>query len=255
MKQTKTNLTTPFDIPILMYLPDDEVTKIVIAVHGFSGSKASRVTKAVAERLTAQHTAVIAFDFPAHGESKEDERMLTVENCQNALSQVADFAEREFPHVYDFGIFATSFGGYITLSCVDRLKEQLGDFSMVLRAPAVKMHFSLLRILNITEDDLIRAGAAKTNFGERPITVTYDFFRDIKAHDVYYDNDMSFMIIHGDRDTIVTRDDIFGYLSINGDAVYAPVKNATHTFDHPGDVEKIVGYADMWFTYRAQNFD
>ena len=257
MKQQKMNLASPFDIPVVIYLPDnEEVTKIVIAVHGLTGSKESRVTRAVARRLTEQHTACIAFDFPAHGESKTDESMLTVDNCVNALLKIADFAEKQFPHVYDFGIFATSFGGFITLCALDRLKEQLGDYNMVLRAPAVRMHLSLLRILGITEEELMQKQAVKLDFGDtRPLMVTYDFYRDVKAHDVYYDNDLAFMIIHGDKDTIVTRDDIFGYLSINGDAVYAPVKGAEHTFSRAEDVEKIVGYADMWFAYRAQDFD
>ena len=256
MKTENLRLTEPFDIPVLMYLPDDEANKVIIAVHGFLGAKRSRVIKAVAERLTRQHTAVITFDFPCHGESRTTERDLTVENCMDALMAVADFAEKSFPHVYDFGIFATSFGGFITLNAADRLQEQLGDYNMVLRAPAVKMDKSLLRIMNITEEELAQKGQVECGFeGDRKIMVSYDFYKDIKAHDVYYDNDRAFMIIHGDKDTIVTQEEILGYIGLNADVVYAPVKNATHTFGNPGDVEKIVGYADMWFAYRSQDFD
>ena len=256
MKTENLRLSTPFDIPVLMYLPDDEANKVVIAVHGLLGSKSSRVTKAVAERLTTQHTVVIAFDLPCHGESQTTERDLTVENCMDALIAVADFAEKRFPHVYDFGIFATSFGAYITLNAADRLQEQLGDYNMVLRAPAVKMADTLLRVLKVTEAELESKGQVDCgSYADRVIKISYDFYKDLKAHDVYYDNDRAFMIIHGDKDTFVTHDEIMGYIALNADVVYAPVKNATHTFGNPGDVEKIVGYADMWFAYRAQDFD
>ena len=36
-------------------------------------------------------------------------------------------------------MFATSFGGYMALRCLDELEDVLGRFSLVLRAPAVKM--------------------------------------------------------------------------------------------------------------------
>ena len=53
----------------------------VICLHGFGGDKESSAIKCLAQAITDNGGAVVAFDFASHGKSDADEKYLTVENC------------------------------------------------------------------------------------------------------------------------------------------------------------------------------
>lgn len=128
---------TEYDVFCKLYLPTEiEPLSVVVGVHGFGGSKKSAANDALAERLTEQGSALLCFDFPAHGQSNAADEMLRVDNCIRDLLAVCDWAGSQFPDA-PLSIFATSFGGYITLLALDKIK-QLPEH-LVLRTPAVRM--------------------------------------------------------------------------------------------------------------------
>ena len=57
-----------YKIPIKEFKPE-KIDKIIIACHGFGGDKESSAIELLAQKLIEENIMVIAFDFPAHGES------------------------------------------------------------------------------------------------------------------------------------------------------------------------------------------
>ena len=111
-----------YSIPCKLFTPAEKVKQIIIGVHGFAGDKESSVLAALAEQLVKKNCALICFDFPAHGKSSTPDSFLRVENCIQSLMEVVKYVKNHFPES-KYGIFATSFGGYITLVCSEKLKD------------------------------------------------------------------------------------------------------------------------------------
>ena len=133
MKTKYCVLSGIYDIPIKRFEPESGVTGFIVAAHGFGGDKESSAIAALAERMTGQGYAVIAFDLPGHGESRADE-FFCAANCRLDLENVYKHACGLYPKAEKRAVFATSFGGYITLLSLDTLP---GDVRTVLRAPEV----------------------------------------------------------------------------------------------------------------------
>ena len=139
-----------YEICCKLFFPEEgNIRHIIIGVHGFAGDKNSSMLKKLAEDVCRKGAALLCFDFPAHGESPVGEEMLTVENCKSDLCSVVEYVIRNYPDA-EKTIFATSFGGFVTLLCA----EQLANFHLVLRAPAVTMPKVLLdNVLQISAED------------------------------------------------------------------------------------------------------
>ena len=175
---------------------------VVVCVHGIGGSKESSVITALAERLKKRGTEVIAFDWPAHGESPVGEDFLTVENCLRDFSAVLDHViSGSPPHIF---AFATSFGGYLTAQFRNRHPEAFKK--TVLRSPALRMDKVVRTILTEEEFAKLKNGDIH-NFGfARPLMLGMSFYKDILAHDAYEAPATapgSVMIIQGDMDEVV----------------------------------------------------
>lgn len=187
--------------------------------------------------------SLICFDFPAHGTSAAHEDKLTVKNCMDDLFFVAEQCRREHPYGKKY-LFATSFGGYITLLC----SKKLADFSIVLRAPAVTMPEHILTdLLNTTPEEFEKAGTITCGF-ERRICLPYSFYDELQKHKVAYcicDDPM--LIIHGDKDDVVPYRDIIDFCSNHKNAILQTVFGADHRFKNPGELEQVVGSARAYW--------
>ena len=56
-----------------------QVNRIVLGVHGFSGSAEDEIQAGIAEEMVMFRSAVLRFDFPAHGQSPVEELTLAVD--------------------------------------------------------------------------------------------------------------------------------------------------------------------------------
>ena len=109
------SLFRDYEIKCKLFAPEDgEIKQIIVGVHGFAGDKDSSMLRKLGKKLSEMGGALICFDFPCHGESPAGEDLLTVQNCIEDLSFVADHVRKNYPHAKK-NIFATSFGGYISL--------------------------------------------------------------------------------------------------------------------------------------------
>ncbi len=197
-------LTQRYPIRCKFCLPQGEPDGVILGIHGFAGSKESSVLQALGEKVTGRGKALVCFDLPAHGDSPVEEDRFTVENCLQDLLFMADFCRREYPNANKY-VFATSYGGFLTLLCSDRL----ADFRIVLRAPAVTMPRDLLKdVIGMTPEEYRAAGAVQCGF-DRSLMLPYRFYEELQGYDAQsrsYEAEM--LVIHGDSDRIVPHKDI-----------------------------------------------
>ena len=80
-------------IPVWLDEPaSGEIRRVVLGVHGFGGSSADEIQTNMAEEMALFGSAVVRFDFPAHGCNPEKE--LTLAGCVETLTAVAAEAKR-----------------------------------------------------------------------------------------------------------------------------------------------------------------
>jgi len=234
-------------IPCRIYEPGfSDVDQVIIGVHGFGGSKNSSVLEAVAEEMFFYRTATITFDFPGHGDSTVPGRDLTLRSCMESLLAVADYARELFPHVEKFGIFASSFGAYVSLLAMDDLVEKLGRPKIVLRAPAVRMNKTFLKVARIDEAALLKKGRAVCGY-ERKMEIPYSFYEDLVKNNCVADYDMPMMILKAELDDLVEAEDVEFFRLLNGKSCLVTIPGAGHRFDHDGELDMIVDLTRDWF--------
>lgn len=227
-----------YEIACKLFLPETaQVRHVILGVHGFAGDKESSMLELLAHECGQHGAALICFDFPAHGASPVDEAMLTIENCKKDLLTVAAYVTQQYPHA-DKSLFATSFGGYISLLCY----ENLPDFRFVLRAPAITMPQLLLEnVLKLDAETFRRQGAVVCGF-ERLIRLPYAFYEELLCQEDLrakaYTAPM--LIHHGDRDDVVPPAVIAEFAQNHSLVQLLWMPGADHRFKNPGEMEAIV---------------
>lgn len=242
-------ITEHFNIaetPCKAFMPDGGAVELaVLAVHGFAGDKESSAINALAGELCAKdHAAVYCFDFPAHGVHPSDE--LSIAACEASLIDVARYMACQHPDARK-AVFATSFGGYMTLRCLDGLSRVFGQFAVVLRAPAVKMAQTLEGLMGESGMALLEKGCA-VEFGyERKLSVGRGFLEELREHDVCRSHARPMLVIHGDRDDVVTPADIAAFMELNPLSRLVQINGADHRFKGEGQIETVVDEARRCF--------
>ena len=226
-----------YPIKCKAFLPSSgKVETVILGVHGFAGDKESSMLSELAKSVDQMDGALICFDFPAHGDSDGREDELTVENCVHDLLTVAEWIEDAYPTAEKF-IFATSFGGYISLISL----RTLTNYKVILRAPAVTMPKVLLEsVLKISAEQFEEFGAVECGF-ERKITLPYSFYKGLLQYDLCslkFDNKT--LVFHGDKDDIVPIEDVMEFCESRENVNLIIIKNADHRFKNPGEIESIV---------------
>ena len=235
------------NIPCRVYEPDfSDVDQVVIGVHGFGGNKDSSVLRAVAEEMYFYRTATIVFDFPGHGESAASSLELNLRNCKGCLMAVAELAQELFPHVEKFGLFASSFGAYVGLYALDDLMENLGRMKIVLRAPAVRMNKTFLKLARMDEAQLLKKGRVICGY-ERKMEIPYSFYEELLKTNVVADYDLPMMILEAELDDLVDAEDVEFFRLLNGKSCLVTIPGAGHRFDHEGEMDMIVDLTRDWF--------
>lgn len=221
-----------------LFAPDDgAVSSILIGVHGFAGDKESSMLRKLAAAVCGKGVALLCFDFPAHGESPVAEEQLTVENCKADLQAVMAHASQRYPGARK-SIFATSFGGYITLLCA----EEFPGIPLVLRAPAVTMPRLLLESVLKTSAEAFKNRETILCGFERPLRLPYTFFEDLAAQEPLGEKqvDAPVLIVHGDRDDIVPLSDVQAFVKTQKRVTLEILHGADHRFKNPGEMEQII---------------
>lgn len=240
-----------FDLPMKVSEPDfGSVTRCIIGVHGFCGHKDSPVLQSISEEMGLFGAATVRFDMPCHGENPMTERELSLDNCEAALLTAARWAEDSYPGVQKC-IFATGFGAFITVLCLEALRIILGDVRLVLQTPDFRMADSLLAMKDLTEPALRKKGRVTVGRpGDRKIEVTYGFYEELHGAMTYADFEMPMLLLHGECDEVVRLEDVVHFHRINELARLVIIPGADHQFRGAGQWDMVVDLTRDWFEFQ-----
>ena len=236
-------------IPVKVTESDFEIRRVVLGVHGIGGSAMDDIQTSIAEEMEFFSSAVYRFDFPAHGESPLDDTFFSLKNCRETLLAVAKHAKESYPEVEDLCIFATGFGAYVTLTCVDDLLDLPGRLKLVVQTPSVRMHETLLAIKKISKATLQAMDRIRFN-AERPFDVTYDFYEELENTPALMTYPIPMLILHGEQDSVIRMEDIQNFARINDRSKLVIIPGTTHRFLEEGAWDMVLDLTRDWFEYE-----
>ena len=237
-------------IPCKQTVPDDgEIRRLVLGVHGLCGRADEQIQTGIAEEMEMFCAATFRFDFPAHGESPMDCDAFTVANCMESLLAVARYAREQYPEVEDLCIFATGFGAYITLLCLEELMQMPGRVKLVVQTPSVRMHETLLAMKHISLPTL-KAMDRVTFKTARPLDVTYAFYEELQEHVALDSYPLPMLILHGEEDAYIKMEDILHFRRINDQAKLVIIPGTSHRFLEDGAWDMVLDLTRDWFEFE-----
>jgi len=225
------------------YIPQN-VHKIVIALHGFSGDRTSTCIGMLKDKIYDYNIGVITFDWPAHGESLVDGNKLLVDNCLKDLDFIYNYIKKKYPSI-PISLFATSFGGYLGVLYMYLYNSSFKD--VILRAPALKMYDILTKNImdNSKKDELNINGSFKFGY-ERIIDIYLEFLNELEKYDIFDlykgKTNLNYNIIHGTIDDVVPIEDSIMFAEKFGATVFK-IEGADHRFKKDGQLEQVVEIA------------
>ena len=248
MEQKLTITNGGRNTPCILREPDfGKPRRVVLGVHGIGGSKEDQIQESIAEEMELFGSAVLRFDFPAHGEN--DEEILSLQGCVDTLLDVADYAAERYPDLQDLCIFATGFGAYVTLVALEDLLEMPGRVKLVVQTPSVRMHETLLAMKHISRATLQAMDKATFNSSRR-VDIDYSFYRELEDHNVLVSHPIPMLILHGDEDSYIRRDDIQNFRRINEDSRLVIIPGASHRFLEEGAWDMVLDLTRDWFEFE-----
>lgn len=231
-----------YNIDVKTFIPN-ECKNIIIACHGFGGDKESSAITLLAEKVNKDKIGVITFDFPGHGKSEVEADKLTLNNCIKDLETVEEYARTKYPNA-EIGVFATSFGAYITLLKINKNGHKYD--SIILRAPAICMDEILKNaILKEDVEQYKQRGYAILGY-DREMKVPYEYYQELlneKLFDIYNANE-KMLIIQGTEDDMAPIADTIKFIKEkNTKANLVKIEGADHRMKKPGELEKAINFA------------
>ena len=238
------------EIPCKITIPEDgDIRRIVLGVHGLGGSMEDEIQAGIAEEMDLFYSATARFDFPAHGESPMDSEAFTLANCMDSLLTVARHVRKELPQVEDLCIFASGFGAYITLLCLEELMAMPGRIKLVVQTPSVMMHETLLAIKRISRPTF-QAMERVTFRAQRPFDVTYSFYEDLQNNIALNTYPLPMLILHGEEDAYINMDHIQNFRRINEQSKLVIIPGASHRFLEDGAWDMVLDLTRDWFEFE-----
>jgi pimeloyl-ACP methyl ester carboxylesterase len=192
-----------YDIPCVHTLDGGEQL-VCVVLHGFGSSKTSPTATMLLDALPDRGIGVLAFDFPAHGDSPAGGEALRLGRCLEDLAAAEAYALSAAPGAR-LVRFASSFGAYICL------------IDLSLRKSAVRKAFLRSAAVNMPElfiEYASRLAATSAEYGyftpetahAEPLKITRGFLDDLRAHDLfrlYRPGPAAVRMVHGDADETI----------------------------------------------------
>ena len=225
------------------------VRRIVLGVHGLGGSMRDDIQTSLAAEMSLFESVVIRFDFPAHGENPMDSDGFTVANCVTTLLTVAGWAKTRYPQVDDLCVFATGFGAYIALNALESLLELPCRVKLVVQTPSVLMHETLLSMLRMSRETFwaLDKYTFPTN---RPFTVNYDFYEELRQNIALTTHPIPMLILMGQEDAYIRMTDIHQFRRINEQSKLVILPGISHRFQEDGAWDMVLDLTRDWFEFE-----
>ena len=226
-----------------------EIRRVVLSVHGIGGSTEDAIQTSIAEEMEIFSSAIIRFDFPGHGQSPMTDEFFTLENCMHSLMTAAEYAKQQYPEVEDLCIFASGFGAYVVLICLEDLAALPGNIRLVVQTPSVLMHETLLSMKNVSRPTFQAMGEI-TFRSTRPLTVRYSFYEDLLEHMALTTHPIPMLILHGEFDDYIPMEHIQNLRRLNEDAKLVIIPGASHRFLEEGAWDMVLDLTRDWFEFQ-----
>ncbi len=226
-----------------------DIRRVVLSVHGLGGNTEDDIQSSIAEEMEFFNSATIRFDFPVHGHSPMTDEFFTLENCKLSLLAAAEYARSQYPEVEDLCIFATGFGAYMVLICLDSLLELTENIRLVVQTPSVMMHETLLSMKNISRPTFQAMGEIAFT-RRRPLTVKYSFYEDLLKNPALVTYPIPMLILHGEFDDYVPMEYIQHLRRLNEDAKLVIIPGASHRFLEEGAWDMVLDLTRDWFEFQ-----
>lgn len=253
MEQQFTIRTADMVIPGLLVEPGyGEPRRIVLGVHGMGGSMRDEIQESITEEMEMFGSVVLRFDFPGHGDNQED--VLSLQGCVDALLAVAEYGMERYPEVQELCIFATDFGAYVALCAMQDLLEMPGRVRLVVHAPSLRMEQILLDQIHVSQVTLEAMEWAVLN-GPRPVGITYSFYEELQQNHILAAYPIPFLILYGDCDGCVPRRDVQQLHDLNERSKLVVIPGAGHGFREPGALDMVLDLTRDWFEFEQVLLD
>ena len=237
-------------IPCKFTLPEAGTPRrIVLGVHGLGGSTNDAIQVGIAEEMELFYSAVMRFDFPAHGESPMTDAAFSLKNCMTSLLAAARYARQQLPEVEDLCIFATGFGAYVTLLCLEDLLEMPGQVKLVVQTPALVMNQTLLAMGGISRETFWALDKITFN-APRPFSVTYQFYEELEQNLALTSYPIPMLILHGEDDAYIRMEHIQQFKRLNDRAKLVIIPGTSHRFEEDGAWDMVLDLTRDWFEFE-----
>ena len=211
-----------------------EIKKVILYAHGYGGHKDTKAAEHFADTALSKmkKTAVLVFDWPAHG--TDVRKKLTLADCDTYLTIVLDYI-REQLKAEDICAYGTSFGGYLIFKYIH--DHNMNPFrKIVLRCPAVSMYDIMLSRV-VTDDNRAMLAKGKdilTGF-DRKVMIDQSFLDELSRNDIrtwdFIDYADDIFIIHGTKDELVPLNEVKEFAE-NNVIEFIAVDGADHRFQN-----------------------
>ena len=226
-----------------------EIRRVVLSVHGLGGSTEDDIQTSIAEEMEFFSSATLRFDLPAHGQSPVTDEAFSLENCKTSLLAAAAYAREQYPQVEDLCIFATGFGAYLTLICLEELIALPGKIRLVVQTPSVLMHETLLSMRHVSLPTFRAMGEIAFR-SKRPLTVKYSFYEELLENLALTTHPIPMLILHGEFDDYIPMEHIQHLRRLNEDAKLVIIPGASHRFLEEGAWDMVLDLTRDWFEFE-----
>lgn len=181
---------------------EQRIKHVIIAIHGFTGSKDSSTISCFGENLVSDEVEIVAFDLPNHGKNKSN-LPIKLNDCFKYIEIVDEYVKKKYKNV-QISYFATSFGGYLLLNFLNNATHKYNK--IILRAPAINIDKVLKE--KIIKDDFCKLRANEI-LNIQDIKIDYEFYRDLENNRLIdnYKGNRYLYVIQGKKDEIVDYKD------------------------------------------------
>ncbi len=215
-----------------------EIKGGIIICHGFKDNKIGRYRLFVdlSRELCNQGFIVLRFDFSGSGDSEgEDSIMQYRDDLAKAIELISKYTSK-------IGLFGHSLGALITIS---KAKDKRVKALINLAPPLSK------KLSTNSLNNFIRIYNKKTFIPWHGLKVKLKFFierQSLKLEELKKEIKIPYLILHGEKDTIVSLDDAKTFIKdINAVRTLRVVKGGDHFFKDIGAREKVINSTIGWF--------
>ena len=237
--------TNGYGIPCL-YEVDGREETVCIVSHGFGSSKESVTAQMLLRALPKRGIGVLAFDFPAHGDSPVNGEMLRIATCVQDL-EAAERRARSLAPKANMVYFSSSFGAYVNFQYL-ALGKGKGEKSFF-RSAAVNMPDLFVSPTEEERARLERDGSLMLEGYTRPIKLTTDFLEDLAGHDLFQcspPRGTELCMVHGEQDQTI----LLAHARRFAMQFHIPltvVPGGDHSLSIPGAPEQVLQLATDFF--------